>query len=42
MEPMELTELIERRKNILIEYRAYGAYRAHGAEKKYARRAWSL
>jgi len=38
IEPIELTELMELRKNILIEYRAYGAHRAHGAEKEYTYR----
>ncbi len=46
MEPIELTELIELRNNMLIELRkiilikrgAYRAYRAHGAEKEYTYR----
>ncbi len=33
---MELTELMELRKNMLMEYGAYGAHRAYGAEKEYA------
>jgi len=36
MEPMELTELMELRKNMLMEHGADVAHRAHGAEKEYA------
>ncbi len=35
---MALTELMELRKNMLIEYGAHGAYRAYRAEKEYAYR----
>ena len=33
--PIELTELIELRKNILIEHGAHGAYRAYRPETEY-------
>jgi len=36
MEPIELTELMKLRKNMLIEHGAHGAHRAYGAEKEYA------
>ncbi len=40
MEPIELTELMELRKNILIKHGAQGAYRAYRAKKEYA--YWAL
>ncbi len=36
---MELTELMELRKNMLVEH---GAYRAYRAEKENTHGAWSL